>query len=220
MGKELHQLCVVEEQDEMNKKKISIISSTLVAATILVFFTLNNSAISANQSQQDYGLVPPDYPLLSAIPQTSVSDERDASEKIGYAIKFPTYLPSGYSIQLSNVDEGIRAAIILASSEPFTEKTTRDEFIYGQKGIDIYIEPLSSNFNATEWKNLWIQQNDGKMITVGKFNGVMHDTKPITRFDETFVQPATLILFKDDMRVVITSMLSSEQLIKVAESLQ
>jgi hypothetical protein len=109
----------------------------------------------------------------------------------------------------------------LASPEPFTEKTTRDEFFVKQKGIDIYMEPLGPNFNALEWKNLWVSQNDGKMITTANgFDGVMHDTRQFTRFDETFVQPATLILFKDGMRVVITSMLPSEQLIKIAESIQ
>jgi hypothetical protein len=73
----------------MNKKKIGIISSSLAATTLLVFFALNNSVMTQNQPQKHYGLIPPDYPLLDAIPKTPVSNEHDASVKIGYQIKFP-----------------------------------------------------------------------------------------------------------------------------------
>lgn len=203
----------------MNKKTIGIISSGLVAATLVVFFTANGLALPQEQSQKEYGLIPFDVPFLSVSPKTPVSTPEEASAKTSQKVSFPTYLPPGYKIQRTSVDEDIKSTIIMASSQPITSETTIGEFTYTQKGITIYMEPLGDTFNEKEWTKLWIEDNGGRQITVNGFNGVISDMKQIKRFDETIDEPARLVLFKDGLMISLKAMLPSAELVKIAESL-
>lgn len=202
-----------------NKKTIGIISSGLAAITLVAFFTLSSMAPESQDRDEFAGLLPSDYPILDAIPKMPVSSEQEASMKTKHEIKYPTYLPSGYRIQTSNVDEEMGIITILASPQPVTETTTKNDFISEQKGISIYAEPITSNFNKAVWIDGWIKQESGKAIKINGYDAVMHDVKQVNRFDETIQQPATVVMFKDDLRIVITSMLPAEELIKIAETL-
>lgn len=203
----------------MNSKKLGAISFGLATVLVLTVVGTNGFALQ-NQSKLGYIPAPPDYPLLSAIPKTPVSNEQEASEKTGHKVVFPAYLPAGYKIQLSNIDEGIHATIVLASPTPFTSTTTRDQFLYQQKGIDIYMEPLGPNFNPSVWIKGYTAQQSGRVISINGYDGVIVDTKQVSQDDGvTSVAPGTLVLLKDGMMITITSTLPSDELIRVANSL-
>ncbi|SMH71569.1 conserved protein of unknown function [Candidatus Nitrosotalea okcheonensis] len=67
--------------------------------------------------------------------------------------------------------------------------------------------------------NLWTHQNSGSAITVNGLDGVMHDMLQVQQDGETISQPAEIVVFKHGLMISITAMLSSDELIKVAETL-
>lgn len=203
----------------MHKKKAGIILSSLAATTLVVFFIVYGFSPYQEQPQKQYGMVPSDIPFLSVAPKTSVSTQEEASSKTSQKVKFPTYLPPGYKIQKTSVDESIQSTLILASSQPVTSETTIGEFTFTQKGITIYMEPLGPTFNENGWTEGWIKDTGARQITINGHNGVISDMRQIERFDETIDEPTRLVMFKNGLMISLKAMLPSEELLKIAESL-
>jgi len=175
----------------------------------------------AMQGEKNYHIYFPGRPppVVDTRIAKIVSGTQEAQSVVGYRVDMSHYLPPGYSIQAILVDNYTKFVKILASTFPITQNTTNVEFM-DNRGILIYMEPLTLAFNQTNWTTLWLNQTSGSStIKIAGYDGVINDIMKGKRFDEEWDIPAELIIFRNDAMVEISGFVHSDELIKIAESM-
>lgn len=129
----------------------------------------------------------------------------------------PKYLPSEYKIQFVEATDIF--VVILVSPKQITNETTDCQFFWHDKGLLIYFEKDSPNFDWDTWKESWGKQEDAEPITIGKFPGLVHGPKIGDRFGDAIPLMPELVFHKDHLLVELRSPLLTDELTKIAESM-
>lgn len=207
----------------MNKKILTIGSSGLAVVLLVLTVTIMNNAGNAQTETQEFlsesPMLPPPTPIKEILAGGPVDNILMANSMVEYDVKSP-FIPEGYDLQLINSDPYSLTTTMLLSEYPVKDDTTRSEF-FAQKGILIFMqEKTSPNFEKDSWMAKWVEQRDGKRITINGNPGVMHDITSITYPNgETNTNPAQVIFFKDSLLVEVKGIVDTAELIKIAESL-
>ncbi|MHB8546697.1 MAG: DUF4367 domain-containing protein [Nitrosotalea sp.] len=202
----------------MNNKKTFIISSGIAAMVIAVFFATGNS-MSENQPIAS-SLSPPDVPMLEVISGKPVTSMNEAKTTVGYDVKNPTYLPTGYSVQVMNADAKEKTTTILASPNSVSPQTTLSEFFNQQKGILIYTEENSPGFDVLTWFSSWVKDHSATVVSINGIQGAVHGVVTAKGFNgDTISSPAELVFVKNNAVYEIRGIISVEELMQIAQTL-
>lgn len=206
----------------MNKTIFGITALGAVAIALVLIFGANNSTVDHNDQKDDNlgPLLPPPTPITEIIAGKPVSDAKEAASKVGYEVKPPSYLPEGYRVQVTNADDKLRIATMLASPSPVTPQTTHSEFFMQQKGVLIFMEKNKPNFDGEKWMSKWAAENSGEFVTINGLKGAVHGIVEGKGFGGEIIQaPPELVFIRDDVLIEVRGMLSTQELIKIAENL-
>ncbi len=211
----------------MNKTlKIGIISASalgLVVATLIVG-TGQPTGMTTDQRQTkslSNAAFPSDSPVTDLIARQEVSSPVEAKSLLGYDVKAPSDLPSGYKTQITTVQPEIGIATILVSPEPVEKGvTTRQEFLYEHKGIVVFMEMHDPTFDKQAFLQAWASERNATSVRIGDNDGFIHEVLTHTRFDQFVQEPAELVFFDGDLLVELRGMVPATDLVKAAESMK
>lgn len=206
----------------MNKTIFGITALGAVAIALVLVFASNNSAVDFNGQKNDQlgPLLPPPTPITEIIAGKPVSNVQEAASKVGYEVKSPTYLPQGYRVQVTNADDKLGIATMLASPNPVTPQTTHSEFFMEQKGVLVFMEKHEPTFDWETWMSKWAVENSAEFVSINGLKGAVHPIVVSEGFDGESIQaPAELVFIRDNVLIEVRGMLSTQEIIKIAESL-
>lgn len=211
----------------MNKKTkigISASATTAIAAVIMVaVFGINAPLQTEQQVEQKYipGDLPPPEPILALMPGKTASNAQEATIAAKYSVKEPTYLPKGYQVRTINVDDVNGVTIMLISKRPVTDQTTDRDFTWNDGGIWLSYSPPALNFNKEKFIPAWVAEYSGTQLNINGYDVVVHDIKTGMTAEGTVAHsPAELVLIGDKTVLSISGFLPTEELIKIARSMQ
>lgn len=202
----------------MNKMIFGIAGLSAVAvALVLVLGSTNNAAVDV----QNLGpLRPADVPVTKILAGKPVSTAQEAASKVGYSVETPRYLPQGYQVQLTNADGELGIVTHLASPSAVSAQTTHSQFFMQQKGVLIFMEKNQPDIDVEMWMNSWASDHSAEFVSVNGLKGAVHPIVVNTAFDgEKIEAPAELVFVKDNVLIEIRGMLSTQELVKIAENL-
>lgn len=202
----------------MNKKLVIISLASIIAISIGSVAVLNTNQIETKTYNP--GSVPPPQPLLQILPGEPVKDLNEAKLRSGHAKITPTYLPAGYEVRKVLYIEDDRSVGMLVSKFPITDKTTDQEFTWKQGGIGIEIATLPNNFNKADQISRAISQNSKHLVMDGK-DIVYHEIIEGVGADGQIAHsPAELVMFDGNTSIRISGFISSDEMIKIAQSIK
>jgi hypothetical protein len=144
-----------------------------------------------------------------------------AKQKTNSKFVPPSYLPAGYQIQIIEADPDGTTATILASPNNITQETTDMEFFWKDKGILIYYNQKSSDYDWMTKSQSYSKDRDDAavddsiraVVLPPKF-GMSISGDPVPILGELLMD------FGDRWTVEIRADLPAEELIKIAKSIQ
>ncbi len=159
-------------------------------------------------------------PPSSALDQDTVVSLEEANKQTGFPLMIPSFLPDGYSVQTVILRNNDRATLYI-SPNPVSDETGVCEFIWADEGIfmsfikhpEILNWGSSSNFNEIPPKQRF-SINDNPAITQNRWVGDRFGMPIPMRSELQLSMP------ENDVLISMSSSLSSDELIKIAESLE
>lgn len=202
----------------MNMKILGIIISGVIAIGLVLPLALDYGV--ADNAKYTDSLRPPDSPITKIIAGKSVTSVQEASTKAGYNVKSPQYLPTGYQVRVTNVDAELGIVTLLASPSAITPQTTDGEFFMQQKGILIFMEKNIPDFDTDTWMSNWAADHSAEVVSIDGLKGAVHPIVISKGFaGEQVEAPAELVFVRDDVLIEIRGMVSTQELIRIAQSL-
>jgi hypothetical protein len=186
-------------------------------------FTISNQSAQTSNSSQNIttfdnkSLYPPILEIIAGKPVTTTSE---AKTQVGYDVKVPTYIPVGYQVQIMNADAHDKIITILVSPNHVSSQTTLAEFFNQQKGMLIYIEKNSPEFDVQTWFSNWVKDHSATIVSVNGIKGAVHGIVTDKGFNgETTESPAEIVFVKNNISYEIRGIISVDELIKIAQTL-
>jgi hypothetical protein len=186
-------------------------------------FTISNPSEQTSNSSQHLttfdskSLSPPILKIIAGSPVTTASE---ATTQVGYDVKVPTYIPAGYQVQIINADAHDKVITILVSLNTVSSQTTLSEFFNQQKGMLIYMEKNSPEFDEKTWFSNWVKDHNATIVSVNGIKGAVHGIVTGKGFSgETIESPAELVFVKNNISYEIRGIISIDELMKTAQTL-
>lgn len=187
---------------------------------VAVFLTTGSNLTGNQQIAVSESLSPPDVPMLDVISGKPIANAGEAKARVGYDIKTPSHLPTGYSVQVINADTNEKTTTILASPNGITSKTTLGEFFNKHKGILIYTEENSSGFDVQTWFDSWVKDHSATIVDINGIQGAVHGAVTEKGINgQSMTSPAELVFVKNNTTYEIRGILSVEELVQIAQTL-
>lgn len=206
----------------MNKKLLSITSgSGIVAITFAVIFTAG--LLSPTEEKiitADDLIKSPPVKILDIIAGKSVVDVNRASMNVGYDVKFPEYLPDGYTVKRINADSDINVVTMLASTSAVTEETILDDF-FDNKGILIFMEKNQPGFDSELWLHNWARDNKAEIIEIGNTQGAVHAPIEIpgTNANKAEIIPGEIVFVRNGVLYEVRGIATVSELSQIASGI-
>ncbi len=186
-------------------------------------FTISNqSAQTSNSSQHltTFDNKSPYPPILEVISGKPVTTTSEATTQVGYDVKVPTYIPAGYQVQIMYADSHEKVITILVSPNTVSSQTTLAEFFNQQKGMLIYMEKNSPEFDVQTWFSNWVKGHSATIVSVNGIQGAVHGIVTSKGFSgETIESPAEIVFVKNNISYEIRGIISIDELMKTAQTL-
>lgn len=203
----------------MNKKTYGVLSGGIATVLLAIIVTsMPNTSVEPYEETFVPGAVPPATPVQKVIQGTQSASIEEAGNVKGSAIKSPKYLPHGYSIKHVGVDGDM--VTILVSKFPVKPETTDQEFVWGQKGITVYLyEPSSSYDTASEIEQTLKNEPDRWYpVDIKGKKAAGHDIVRFEQDGEIASSQAELLFYDGTMRIYVTGMVPLQELVSIAAS--
>lgn len=158
-----------------------------------------------------------------------INDESNATHLAGYKIKFPSKMPTDYSLQFGVVETALddtNLVSVFYSKKPLTDSMRFNEF-FRQKGIWInYRRWVSSQEGGFELhipnfiRLLKKEGRDGYEITINRSRGIASSERDRLFHGVEIHDPSQVEFMMDETHITLQGYLSKEVLIKIAESIK
>ena len=217
----------------MNKKILTIGSSGIAAILLVMAVVSLDDSIQTQEFELSQPIIPePTMSTVSESPMTPlprpimrlisqpVDDISMGTQISKITVKETALIPKGYEIKGISANSESGTYLMLLSDKEITSSTSQKEF-FVNGGIIVTGEDLShSNVDRADWEERWLEQNDGKRVTINGKSGVMHDIKNHSFADGSLVtNPAKVVFYDENTIYVVKGIVNTTDLIKIAESL-
>lgn len=157
---------------------------------------------------------PPPHFMLQA--ETLTPSITDAQKMVDFALDVPKYLPAGYDVQKISVDSDRKRAMLFISQMPVTNETDMCKFTWADEGI--YLSYVSLPEDTPRFGN----DPKKERITINENRGFVEHRWVGDRFGTPIPQRSEIIWHvpEDNLVLDMLSSLPSEELIRIAESLE
>jgi len=146
-----------------------------------------------------------------------VSTLEEATAVAGHDIKTPKYLPPEYKIR--NISISDNRTVFLVSKYPVITDTRMDSFFFQDKGIIIYYDYLTE-MDHSNFINQFLDNTPSiwKKFDVNGNPALGYETT--RQQDTTACNVAVLQFYQNQTSIIITGLFSTDELIKIAKTLE
>lgn len=172
-----------------------------------------NDAFWGKMKQSGYCGPPTNF---SHFAETLTSSIDDAQKSVDFVLDVPKYLPAGYDIQKIMVDSDRKHATLFISPLPVTNETNICKFAWDNEGI--YLSYVSIPDDVPRFAN----DPDKERITINGNRGYVEHRWVGDRFGTPIPQSSEITWHMPENNLILdmSSSLPSEELIKIAESIE
>lgn len=209
----------------LNKKMtiMMVVSVAVISGMVAAVYSVQTPMEKLSQPEQPSPLkggAVPAFPIMS-LTDTPVATIQKAKQLTNFKIDEPSYLPSGYNIDVINVTPDRRSVTILASPKEVTAETSNYKFFWEDKGILIYYnDETGTGFNWERDSPSFGQSYGSHQATINGNPIVVHGQAIGKGVDGSDIPiMAELMMYRDGWTIVIRADLPEGELIRVAQSM-